>query len=38
MSGIMDETRAVDVIYPNFIKVFDTVCHNILVPEWRENR
>lgn len=38
MSGFMDERRAVDVIYLNLRKVFDTVYHNILVSEWRENR
>lgn len=37
MSGSMDDRKAVDAIYLNFWKIFDTVCHNIIVSEWREN-
>lgn len=34
----MEEGRATDVIYLNFIKVFNIACHNILVSGWRETR
>ena len=30
MTGWVDEGRAVDVVYLNFSKAFDTVSHNIL--------
>jgi len=31
MTGWVDEGRAVDVVYLNFSKAFDTVSHNILM-------
>ena len=31
MSGLVDEGRAVDSVYLNFIKTFGTVSHKILI-------
>jgi len=31
MTGWLDERRAVDVVYRDFSKAFDTVFHNILI-------
>ena len=35
MSGFVGEGRAVDVIYLDFSKAFDTVLHHVLVPKIR---
>ena len=35
-SGCVDEGRAVDVVYLDFSKVFDTASHNILLGKLRE--
>ena len=31
MTGLVDERRAVDIVYPDFSKGFDTVSHKILI-------
>ncbi|PKU43903.1 rna-directed dna polymerase from mobile element jockey- hypothetical protein [Limosa lapponica baueri] len=36
MTGWIDEGRAVDVVYLDFSKAFDTVSHNILIGELRK--
>jgi len=36
MTGWVDEGRAVDVVYPNFSKAFDTVSHDILLGKLRK--
>ncbi|GAB0183443.1 mitochondrial enolase superfamily member 1 [Grus japonensis] len=36
MTGWVDEGRAVDVVYLNFSKAFDTVSHNILIGKCRK--
>ncbi|GAB0183305.1 mitochondrial enolase superfamily member 1 [Grus japonensis] len=36
MTGWVDEGRAVDVVYLDFSKVFDTVSHNILIGKLRK--
>jgi len=36
MTGWVDEGRAVDVVYLNFSKAFDTVSHNILIEKLRK--
>jgi len=36
MTGWVDEGRAVDVVYLNFSKTFDTVSHNILLWKLRK--
>ena len=36
VTGRVDEGRAVDVVYLNFSKVFDTVSHNILLGKHRK--
>ncbi|GAB0190273.1 hypothetical protein GRJ2_001492600 [Grus japonensis] len=36
MTGWVDEGRAVDVVYLNFSKAFDTVSHNILIGKLRK--
>jgi len=36
ISSWVDEGRAVDVIYLNFSKAFDTVSHNILIMKLRK--
>jgi len=36
MSGWVDEGRAIDVVYLNFSKTFDTVFHNILLGKLRK--
>jgi len=33
MSGLVDKRRAVDVVYLDFSRAFDTVFHRILVDE-----
>lgn len=35
-TGWVDEGRAVDVVFLNFIKAFGTVSHNILLGELRK--
>jgi len=37
MTGWVDEGRAVDVVYLDFSKAFDTVSHNILTGELRKH-
>ncbi|GAB0206011.1 mitochondrial enolase superfamily member 1 [Grus japonensis] len=36
MTGWVDERRAVDVVYLNFSKAFDTISHNILISKLRK--
>jgi len=36
MSGWVDEGRAVDVLYLDFSKIFDTISHNILLGKFRK--
>ncbi|GAB0182767.1 mitochondrial enolase superfamily member 1 [Grus japonensis] len=36
MTGWVDEGRAVDVVYLNFSKAFDTISHNILIDKLRK--
>ena len=36
MTGWVDEERAVDVVYLDFSKVFDTVSHNIFIGKFRK--
>jgi len=36
MTGWVDERRALDVVYLNFSKAFDTVSHNILIDKLRK--
>jgi len=36
MTGWVDEGRAVDVVYFDFSKAFDTVSHNILIGKLRK--
>ncbi|GAB0207239.1 mitochondrial enolase superfamily member 1 [Grus japonensis] len=36
MTGWVDEGRAVDVVYLDFIKAFDTISHNILISKLRK--
>jgi len=36
MTGWVDEGRAVDVVYLDFSKAFDTVFHNILIGKVRK--
>jgi len=36
MTGWVEEGRAVDVVYLNFCKAFDTVSHNVLLGKLRK--
>ncbi|GAB0186403.1 mitochondrial enolase superfamily member 1 [Grus japonensis] len=36
MTSWVDEGRAVDVVYLDFSKAFDTICHNILISKLRK--
>jgi len=31
VTGLVDKARAVDIVYPDVSKAFDTVLHNILI-------
>ena len=38
MTGLVDEVRAVDVVYLDFSKAFSTVCRNILIDKLKKYR